>query len=340
MATTAYTDGACQGNPGPGGWAWAIPGGRWASGAESPSTNQRMEIKAALDAVESIEGPLEVVSDSTYVVNCFRDRWWEGWIQRGWVNKAKKPVANQDLWKPLVALVNGRGDVTFRWVKGHSGDVMNDLVDRLAVEAAATQTARSGVGDPGPLGPPDLVGRAAGVTTAGAEADGLPGGHLLAVSGHRPPGLGGFDANPVADRVRRTLTDVLAAKATMHDDLVVLTGLGLGAEQLGAEAAAEAGVPYVAVLPYPDPDAPWPAASRARYRSLLDGAAATVVVDPSPPTTKQRAGAALGRRDAWLARHAAEAVVVWDGADPDVGRLVRSYRDHLGELEVWVLDPA
>src|SRR4051794_1892711 len=142
--TIAYTDGACLGNPGPGGWAWAIPGGRWASGAENPSTNQRMEIAAALNAVDTIEGPLEIVSDSTYVVNCFRDRWWEGWIARGWLNKAKKPVANRDLWEPLVAAVEKRGDVVFRWVKGHSDDPMNDLVDRLAVEAASTQQGRSG----------------------------------------------------------------------------------------------------------------------------------------------------------------------------------------------------
>ena len=77
-ATTAYTDGACLGNPGPGGWAWAVPGGRYASGAEALTTNQRMEIKAALEAVQALDGPLEVFSDSTYVVNCFRDRWWEG----------------------------------------------------------------------------------------------------------------------------------------------------------------------------------------------------------------------------------------------------------------------
>lgn len=335
MGTQAYTDGACQGNPGPGGWAWAVQGGLWASGAEAQSTNQRMEIKAALAAVESLDGPLEVVSDSTYVVHCFRDRWWAGWIQRGWVNKAKKPVANQDLWKPLIELVNSRGDVTFRWVKGHSGDVMNDLVDRLAVAAAASQRARSGSGDPGPLGPPDTVRPKVGGAPRPAS---VPAGHLLAVSGHRPLGLGGFDPNPVADGVRRQLAEVLAAKATMHDDLVVLTGLGLGAEQLGAEAAVAAGVPYVAVLPFPDPDAPWPASSRARYRALLDGAVARVVVDPTAPATKSQAGAALGRRDAWLARNAAEAIVVWDGADPDVGRLVRSYRDHLGEPEVWVLE--
>src|SRR5437763_6933818 len=84
VTTTVYTDGACSGNPGPGGWAWAIPGGRWACGCEASSTNQRMEIAAALEAVRAIEGPVDVVSDSTYVVNCFRDRWWEGWIARGW----------------------------------------------------------------------------------------------------------------------------------------------------------------------------------------------------------------------------------------------------------------
>ena len=144
MATVAYTDGACSGNPGPGGWAWAIPGGAYASGAATHTTNQRMEIEAALEAARAIDGPLRIVSDSTYVVNCFRDRWWEGWLARNWVNKAKKPVANRDLWEPLIDLVRSRGDITFEWVKGHSGDPMNDLVDRLAVEAAETQKGRAG----------------------------------------------------------------------------------------------------------------------------------------------------------------------------------------------------
>jgi ribonuclease HI len=130
-----WTDGACSGNPGPGGWAWATRDGRQASGGERPTTNQRMEIRAALEAVRSLDGPLTVVSDSTYVVNCFRDGWWRGWLSRGWVNSAKKPVANRDLWEPLVVAVRDRGDVDFRWVKGHSGDPMNDLVDRLAVDA-------------------------------------------------------------------------------------------------------------------------------------------------------------------------------------------------------------
>ena len=135
-ATFVYTDGACSGNPGPGGWAWAIDRDQFASGAERPSTNQRMEIRAALEAVTAISGPLVVVSDSTYVVNCFRDRWWDGWLKRGWTTSAKKPVANRDLWEPLVTAVNDRGDVAFQWVKGHSGHEMNDLVDQLAVAAS------------------------------------------------------------------------------------------------------------------------------------------------------------------------------------------------------------
>lgn len=146
MSAVVYTDGACSGNPGPGGWAWAVSGGRpFRSGAEPLSTNQRMEITAALRAVEAFpDEPVEIVSDSTYVVNCFRDRWWDGWRRKGWVNSKRQPVANRDLWEPLVDLVVGRGDVKFRWVKGHGGDPMNDLVDRLAVEAAMTQIGRTG----------------------------------------------------------------------------------------------------------------------------------------------------------------------------------------------------
>ncbi|GAA4693359.1 hypothetical protein GCM10023215_33250 [Pseudonocardia yuanmonensis] len=133
-ALEVWTDGACSGNPGPGGWAWATRDGRQDSGGEAGTTNQRMEIRAALEAVRALEGPLVVVSDSTYVVNCFRDGWWKGWLARGWTTSARKPVVSRDLWEPLITLVNERGDVSFRWVKGHSGDEMNDLVDALAVE--------------------------------------------------------------------------------------------------------------------------------------------------------------------------------------------------------------
>ena len=334
-STVAYTDGACLGNPVPGGWAWAVPVGPFASGAADRTTNQRMEIRAALEAVRALPGRLEVMSDSTYVVNCFRDRWWEGWRARGWLNKAKKPVANRDLWEPLVDLVEERGDVTFRWVKGHGGDVMNDLVDRLAVEAATTQQGRSGTGRPTDLGPADAPAPRAPATGGPA----LPEGHRLLVAGLRPPQLGGYDPNPVADGVRRRLAEILRAKAALHPDLLVVTGLGLGAEQLGAEAAAEAGVPYVAALPYPDPDEVWPEASRARYRQLRDGATAVVTHQSRKPTSRQQAGGATTRRDAWLARSVAEAVVVWDGEDERVGKLVRSLVVQLGEEEVWVVEP-
>jgi ribonuclease HI len=145
-ALEVWTDGACSGNPGPGGWAWATEDGRRASGGAPATTNQRMEIQAALQAVCALDGPLVVVSDSTYVVNCFRDGWWRAWLTRDWVNSGKKPVANRDLWEPLVVAVRDRVDVSFRWVKGHSGDRMNDLVDRLAVEA---MRAVAGVGRPG-----------------------------------------------------------------------------------------------------------------------------------------------------------------------------------------------
>lgn len=143
--THVFTDGACLRNPGRGGWAWAIPGGAYASGAESNTTNQRMEITAVIRALEAIPGAVLVTSDSTYVVNCFRDRWWDGWRRRGWRNSAGKPVANRDLWEALFALTidSGRA-VRFDWVKGHSGDPMNDRVDLLATEAAASQVGVSG----------------------------------------------------------------------------------------------------------------------------------------------------------------------------------------------------
>jgi ribonuclease HI len=142
---TVYTDGACSGNPGPGGWAWAVaPDGEpRASGGDPRTTNQRMEVTAVLEAVQALPGPLHVMSDSTYVVNCFRDKWWVAWQRNGWRNSRRQPVANRDLWEPLVDLVNARGDVTFGWVKGHGSDPMNNLVDQMAV-AATVEAAQRG----------------------------------------------------------------------------------------------------------------------------------------------------------------------------------------------------
>lgn len=134
-----FTDGACSGNPGPGGWGWAVsPGGTpTGSGGDPATTNQRMEVYAVLDAIRTMGvggTPIEIVSDSTYVVNCFNDKWHVKWERNGWKNSKKQPVANVDLWKPLIELVN-TSDVTFRWVKGHSGHPMNELADQLAVAA-------------------------------------------------------------------------------------------------------------------------------------------------------------------------------------------------------------
>jgi len=325
-----WTDGACRGNPGPGGWAWVADDGRWARGAEARSTNQRMEIKAAYEAVLAHEGPLTVVSDSTYVVNCFRDGWWRGWLARDWRNSQRKPVANRDLWEPFVELCQSRGDVTFEWVKGHAGDEMNDIADRLAVAAADDQQEASGDAVPDVVGPADVVGAA-----ARPDRDPrLPAGRLVGVFGVRPPELGGWDANPVSDAVGRRLQEVLAAKARMHPDLAVVSGLRLGAEMLGAEAALAEGLPLVAVLPFPGADAPWPEASRRRFAQLREAAAVEVLLERREPDTKAKVAGSLRRRDAWLARNLDEAIVVWDGQDPHVARLLDTLRDHLGD-DVW-----
>ncbi len=332
--TIAYTDGACSGNPGPGGWAWAVPGGPWASGPAPHTTNQRMEVQAAFEAVQAIPGRLEIVSDSTYVVNCFRDRWHEGWVRRGWKSSSRQPVANRDLWEPFIELVLARGDVTFQWVKGHSDDPMNDLVDRLAVEAALTQTGRTGDGEPEDLGPPDDVR-----SGARGRDKRLPAGRLVLVAGHRPGELGGFEPNPVADGVWERLQETLAAMVTVDGPLAVVSGLRLGAEQLGAEAALALELPLVVVLPYPAADKPWPATARAHFSQLVDAAEVAITLESRSPATKPLAGAAMGRRDAWLAKQVDAAVVVWDHEDDTVGRLVRSLEDHLGAEQVLLVHP-
>jgi len=319
-----YTDGACSGNPGPGGWAWVEPDGEAAFGGAEETTNQRMELQAALEAVKALPGPLHIVSDSTYVVNCFRDEWWKGWLKRGWKNSQKKPVANQDLWEPLIELYQER-DVTFEWVKGHSGDKWNDRADELAV------AGRDAAAGNAPAPAADDV-----EDSQGAAADTQP--RRIAVIGHRPPEMGGYGANPTADRVLATMTEVLKAKATMFDAVEVLTGLGLGAEQLAAQAALDAGVSFVAVLAFPDPAAKWPKASQERFDELLDLAADVVVVGKAVPKSAAEAGKAFGRRDKWLQANADEAIAVFDGQHSGVGAQVRSFEAAFAD-DVWVIQP-
>jgi uncharacterized phage-like protein YoqJ len=121
--------------------------------------------------------------------------------------------------------------------------------------------------------------------------------------------------------------------------LAVVSGLRLGAEQLGAEAAIALELPLVVVLPYPEADKPWPAEARARFAELVDAAEIVVTLETKAPATKQLAGRALARRDAWLAKQVDGAVVVWDQEDDDVGRLVRSLEDHLGPEQVLLVHP-
>jgi ribonuclease HI len=134
-----YTDGACLGNPGPGGWAWAVSRELFDAGGEKDTTNQRMELTAALKAMERFkENKLLVVSDSQYLVRCFNDGWWKNWIRNSWRNSQRQPVKNQDIWMPLIDLyLNSKPDsIKFEWVKGHSGVDMNEYVDMLATSKA------------------------------------------------------------------------------------------------------------------------------------------------------------------------------------------------------------
>ena len=134
-----FTDGACLGNPGPGGWAYILRSDDSeveCSGGETKTTNQRMEVTAVLRALESLEKPskVEIFADSQYVTKGLTE-WMDGWIAKGWKNAAKKPVANQDLWQPLAELRNMHELSTY-WIKGHAGHPENERCDTLAsVEA-------------------------------------------------------------------------------------------------------------------------------------------------------------------------------------------------------------
>lgn len=130
-----YTDGACRGNPGPGGWAATLELGehlRELSGAEAATTNNRMELTAVIRALEALKrsSALIIHTDSEYVRRGITE-WIEGWKARGWKTADKKPVKNQDLWERLDAL-SRQHDIEWRWVKGHSGVPGNERVDQLA----------------------------------------------------------------------------------------------------------------------------------------------------------------------------------------------------------------
>lgn len=136
----AYTDGACSGNPGPGGWGAiliardgdTVVKERELSGGAAMTTNNQMELMAAISSLEALAGPskITVVTDSSYVKDGIT-KWIFGWKARGWKTAAKKPVKNEDLWKRLDAATQ-RHDVTWEWVKGHAGHPENERADELA----------------------------------------------------------------------------------------------------------------------------------------------------------------------------------------------------------------
>lgn len=134
-----YTDGACSGNPGPGGWGVVLFYGQHQkemSGFEAHTTNNRMELTAAIEALKVLKEPCKVTlySDSAYLVNCFEQQWYKGWLKKGWKNSKGQPVENQDLWKELLALMETQ-QVTYVKVKGHADNVWNNRCDELATGA-------------------------------------------------------------------------------------------------------------------------------------------------------------------------------------------------------------
>ena len=133
-----YTDGACRGNPGPGGWGVLLIAGdarRELSGAESSTTNNRMELTAAIEALKALKRPVRVTlhTDSKYVSTGIEE-WLPQWKRRGWKTADRKPVKNLDLWQALDA-ERERHQIRWKWVKGHAGNAGNERVDQLANEA-------------------------------------------------------------------------------------------------------------------------------------------------------------------------------------------------------------
>jgi len=144
-ALVIYTDGACSGNPGPGGWGVVMYHGNRSKeffGGEASTTNNRMEMMAAIKAIEAIKpnykGPIVLFTDSTYVLKGITE-WIIGWKKRGWKKSDKKPVVNKDLWQRLDAL-NAARDIRWEWVKGHDGDLGNERADELARQGVPNKT--------------------------------------------------------------------------------------------------------------------------------------------------------------------------------------------------------
>lgn len=133
-----YTDGACSGNPGPGGWGSILSFNgveKVLSGGEKHTTNNRMEMTAVIEGLKALKEPchVELYSDSQYVINALEKGWAFGWKKKGWVKSDKKPALNPDLWEELLSLVQ-KHEMAYHWVKGHAQNEYNNRCDALAVE--------------------------------------------------------------------------------------------------------------------------------------------------------------------------------------------------------------
>ncbi|SHE62305.1 ribonuclease HI [Thermoanaerobacter uzonensis DSM 18761] len=145
-AVEIYTDGACSGNPGPGGWAAVLlykGTKKEISGFEENTTNNRMELKAVIEALKALKRPCKVnlYSDSSYVINAFKEGWLEKWQKNNWLKSDKTPVENQELWKELLE-VSKRHQINWIKVKGHADSEYNNLCDRLATEQIKRNTKK------------------------------------------------------------------------------------------------------------------------------------------------------------------------------------------------------
>jgi ribonuclease HI len=134
-----FTDGACKGNPGPGGWGALLRMGKHEkelSGSAADTTNNRMEMTAVIEALNALIEPCAITlhTDSRYVVDGMT-KWVDGWQKKGWINASKQPVRNADLWHELIA-ATARHKVQWEWVRGHNGHPENERVDKLASDAA------------------------------------------------------------------------------------------------------------------------------------------------------------------------------------------------------------
>ena len=292
--TDVYTDGACKGNPGPGGWGWAVPDGPTGSGGAEQTTNQRMELEAVLRAVESLPGPLRIHSDSTYVVNCFNDQWYDGWLKRGWKNSQKKPVANRDLWEPLIDHYLQRVDeIEFIWVKGHAGNVWNERADELAVAAAEAVVAEAAANA-------TSTSNAGSVVTGGVQqpAAPWPAGRALWVTG----------VTSLDDDQTAALLRAIEGLDPTRD--LVVSGLRRGVELVAAEAARSRRLELAVVLPFADPAGRWPTVERDRFESVRSAASFEVVLDGDSTSP----GVAVAARNRWVLDHVIGVIVVGDDA--------------------------